>query len=111
LQEEIDVSDFELVPHGFLLAWTREQVNFPPDARIAARVEGKSSLGRIGVGVHVTAPTIHAGFRGPIQLELVNQGPHVIVLDAGMRICQLILEQTFGTPEKGYSGMFFDQKS
>ena len=46
----------------FVLAWTVEKVRLPHTARIAARVEGKSSLARIGLGIHVTAPTIHAGF-------------------------------------------------
>jgi dCTP deaminase len=35
-------------------------------------------------------------------LEICNFGPHDVVLDAGMKICQLIIEQTLGTPEKGY---------
>jgi len=37
-------------------------------------VEGKSSLARLGIGIHITAPTIHAGFKGPIQLEICNYG-------------------------------------
>src|SRR5258708_4142563 len=46
----------------FLLGWTQEKVQLPHRSRLAARVEGKSSLARLGIGVHVTAPTIHAGF-------------------------------------------------
>jgi dCTP deaminase len=65
----------------------------------------------LGLGIHVTAPTIHAGFRGQIQLEMFNAGPQTIILDAGMKICQLIFEQTSGTPEKGYSGVFAGQKA
>jgi dCTP deaminase len=80
-------------------------------SRIAARVEGKSSLARLGLGIHVTAPTIHVGFRGQFQLEMFNAGPQTIILDAGMKICQLIFEQTSGTPEKGYSGVFAGQKA
>ena len=53
---------FEIVPGMFLLGWTIEKIQLPHTSRIAARVEGKSSLARIGIGVHVTAPTIHAGF-------------------------------------------------
>src|SRR5690606_34364321 len=69
----------------FLLAWTVEKIQLPPQSRIAARVEGKSSLARLGIGVHVTAPTIHAGFGyvkgqegylgSPLQLEVWNAGP------------------------------------
>ncbi len=53
---------YELGPGQFVLGYTLEWLYLPHRSRIAARVEGKSSLARIGVGVHVTAPTIHAGF-------------------------------------------------
>ena len=49
-------------PFSFLLGWTVERIQLPHQSRIAARVEGKSSLARLGLGVHVTAPTIHSGF-------------------------------------------------
>jgi len=94
---------------SFVLAWTAEIVTIPNSSRLAARVEGKSSMARLGVSVHVTAPTIHCGFSGPIQLEMFNFGPHNIILDAGMNICQLVFEQTLGTPEKGYEGIFLNQ--
>jgi dCTP deaminase len=107
---------YPIEPGQFLLAWTREQIQLPDRSRIAARVEGKSSLARIGLGIHVTAPTIHAGFgykerdldwRGnPIQLEIWNTGPLPVVLKRGMKICQLIFELVDGTPEQGYSGQF-----
>ena len=99
-----------LAPEAFVLAWTHETINLPNHSKVAARVEGKSSLARLGLAVHVTAPTIHAGFKGPIQLELCNHGLFSIRLIPGMPICQLIFEMTFGTPEKGYSGKFLRQK-
>lgn len=98
-------------PGGFMLGWTREYVELPAEHGIAARVEGRSSLGRIGIGVHVTAPTIHAGFKGAIRLEIVNHGPNPVLLTPGMKICQLIFELTMGTPEKAYSGQFLGQTS
>jgi dCTP deaminase len=110
-QKQIAISGYVLKPQGFLLAWSAERIELPIESRLAARVEGKSSLARLGIGVHVTAPTIHAGFKGPIQLEMFNFGPHDLVLDAGMKICQLIIEQTAGTPEKGYRGQFLGQKA
>ena len=59
----IDAKDgFLLKPNRLVLAWTAEYVNLLAHNRIAARVEGKSSLARLGLGIHVTAPTIHAGF-------------------------------------------------
>lgn len=96
-------------PGDFLLGWTNETVELPVNSRIAARVEGKSSLARLGIGVHVTAPTIHAGFRGVIQLEICNHGCFSVCLKPDMRVCQLIFEQTLGTPEKGYKGQFSGQ--
>jgi len=101
---------YVLAPKDFVLAWTHETIDLPNHSRIAARVEGKSSLSRLGLAVHITAPTIHAGFEGPIQLELCNHGLFSIRLTPGMPICQLIFEMTLGTPTKGYSGIFLRQK-
>src|SRR5262249_45148564 len=53
---------FILKPGAFVLGWTEERIRLPHASRLAGRVEGRSSLARLGVGVHVTAPTIHAGF-------------------------------------------------
>jgi dCTP deaminase len=108
-EQKIKPDGFELVPNRLILAWTREYVRLPIQTRIAARVEGRSSLARLGLGVHVTAPTIHAGFAGPIQLEIINHGILPILLRPGMRICQLIFEMSLGTPEKGYLGQFLNQ--
>jgi dCTP deaminase len=103
-------------PGRFYLGWTEERIQLPHRSRIAARVEGKSSLARLGLGVHVTAPTIHAGFGStdlnpafvgnPIQLEIWNTGPLPVVLRPGLSVCQLIFEWVDGTPEQGYSGQF-----
>jgi dCTP deaminase len=98
-------------PGPLVLAWTAEAVDLKTDARIAGRVEGKSSLARLGLGIHVTAPTIHSGFKGRIRLEMVNHGSMPIRLRPGMRICQLIFEATLGTPERGYRGQFFGQSA
>jgi dCTP deaminase len=92
-----------------VLGWTVETIKLPLNARLAARVEGKSSLARFGLGIHITAPTIHAGFRGRIRLEIFNNNIVPIRLRAGMRICQLIFELTLGTPDKGYQGQFLGQ--
>jgi len=110
---------YPLDPRGFILGFTREKVRFPTRCRIAARVEGKSSLARLGLGIHVTAPTIHAGFGAkarqaagaPIQLEIFNLGPWTIRLDAGMPICQLIFEEVREVPVAGYSGTFNEQQT
>jgi dCTP deaminase len=108
---------YPLKPGKFVLGFTTERVSIPHESRIAARVEGKSSLARIGLGVHVTAPTIHAGFGAeegkpilPIQLEIFNLGPWTITLEEGMRICQLIFEEVREVPSQGYEGQFGGQQ-
>lgn len=109
-QKELDAEGYIIKPQEFVLGWTEETIELPTSSRIAARVEGKSSLARLGIGIHITAPTIHAGFPGPIQLEICNHGIMKIRLVPGMRVCQLIFEQTLGTPAKGYTGQFFGQQ-
>jgi dCTP deaminase len=108
-KDRVSLDGYTLNPGAFLLAWTAETITLPISARLAARVEGKSALARLGMGIHITAPTIHAGFKGQLQLEMFNLGPNEILLDVGMRVCQLIFEITFGTPAKGYSGSFSSQ--
>ncbi len=108
-RDKVALDGFPFKSKALLLAWTRETVDLPYTSRIAARVEGKSGLARLGMLIHMTAPTIHAGFKGQIQLEMYNLGPYDVILDAGMPICQLIFEITFGTPAKGYVGQFAGQ--
>ena len=111
-REVIDPKDgYVLSPKRLILGWSAEYIDLRKDPCLAARVEGKSSLGRLGLGVHVTAPTIHAGFDGRIRLEIINHGYLPIKLRSGMRICQLIFEQAFGTPDKGYNGRFSGQSA
>lgn len=92
LYERVDVPDgdpFVLRPGEFALACTYEKVSLPGD--LAGRLEGKSSLGRLGLLVHTTAGFIDPGFEGQITLELVNLAPHPIKLWPGMKIGQLCL--------------------
>lgn len=98
-------------PGQLILALTHERIELPEESRLAARVEGRSSLARLGLGIHVTAPTIHSGFRGRITLEITNHGVFPIKLRPGMRICQLIFEAVFGTPSAAMTGLFQDQGS
>ena len=69
-------------------------------------VEGKSSLARLGVGVHITAPKIDPGFNNSITLEMYNFGPFTVQLRKGMEICVLILERLGRPAKQGYSGQF-----
>ena len=96
-----DVQPFSLGQGLFVLANTMETVDFTLHSEgncHAARVEGKSSLARCGLLVHFTAPTVHAGFKGKITLEIINLGPSEILLKPGMPICQLIIEEVKGMP-------------
>ncbi len=111
MEECVIDSEYLLRGKTLVLGWTREKIGLPVQSRLAARVEGKSSLARIGLGIHLNAPTIHAGFNAPLQLEILNHGPTDIILRPRMRICQLIFETTLGTPQKGYSGQFSHQEA
>lgn len=94
---------YKLEPNKLILAQTMEVVDFKlspqNETSYSARVEGKSSLARCGILVHFTAPTIHAGFSGPITLEIINLGPFSISLSPEMFICQLIIEEVQGAPK------------
>lgn len=80
-----------ILPHSFILGSTIETVEIPSD--IVARVEGRSSIGRLGLAVHVTAGFIDPGFKGNITLEIANLSSNSIVLHKGMRICQIVFEE------------------
>jgi dCTP deaminase len=68
-------------------------------------------LARLGLGVHVTAPTIHPGFEGQITLEIWNIGKFGIELRKGMFICQIIFERVYGLPTSRYAGQFQGQRA
>ncbi len=101
-----DDSGFVLHPGEFALGSTIEQVTLGP--RHAARLEGKSSLGRLGLLVHSTAGFIDPGFQGHITLELSNAATLPIILYPGMKIGQLCVmrlsspaQRPYGTPGLG----------
>lgn len=85
---EVDPEEpFMLHPGEFVLGSTYEQVTLPDD--VAARLEGKSSLGRLGLLTHSTAGFIDPGFSGHVTLELANVATLPITLWPGMKIGQL----------------------
>jgi len=89
-------------PGAFVLVRTLEHVELPIKSKLAARIEGKSKQARLGMSVHITAPTVHAGFAGQITLEIVNHGPfEVLVTPNETRLCQLIIEEVSGVPRRG----------
>ena len=104
---------FILHPGEFVLAATFEQVTLADD--VAARLEGKSSLGRLGLLTHSTAGFIDPGFQGHVTLELSNVAPLPIKLWPGMKIGQLCFfnlssaaELPYGSKE--YQSRYFGQR-
>ncbi|MFV0317231.1 MAG: dCTP deaminase [Microthrixaceae bacterium] len=82
-----DSEPFLLHPGEFVLGSTAERVRLPDD--IVGRIEGKSSLGRLGLLIHTTAGFVDAGFEGYLTLELSNVATLPITLYPGMKIGQL----------------------
>jgi dCTP deaminase len=87
LVETPDDGVFMLHPGEFVLGSTLERVRVPDD--LVARIEGKSSLGRLGLLIHSTAGFIDAGFDGHVTLELANVANLPITLYPGMKIGQI----------------------
>lgn len=110
LPKEADGS-FVLLPRKFTLGITREYIELPRRSKIAARVEGRSTLARLGLVVHLTAPTIHAGFLGRIILEMYNFGSYPLRLHPGkLAICQLIFERLGRIPKGPVRTRYLKQK-
>lgn len=91
---------FILHPGEFVLGSTFEQVTLPSD--IAARLEGKSSLGRLGLLTHSTAGFVDPGFSGHVTLELSNAATLPIKLWPGMKIGQLCFFKLSSASENPY---------
>jgi dCTP deaminase len=102
---------FVLRPNTFALSTTNEYIELPKKSKIAARVEGRSTLARLGLTIHMTAPTIHCGFPGHIILEMYNFGAYPLRLRPGMAICQLILERLAKIPKTDIKTSFVGQKT
>lgn len=92
---------YVMEPGEFLLASTEETVYLDPT--LVGRVEGKSSLARVGLAVHVTGGFIDPGFRGQITLEMANLLHRPLVLRPGMRIAQIAISNVFGRVAKPYA--------
>ena len=92
---------FIMHPGEFVLAQTEEKIKLPND--LAGRLEGRSSLGRVGIVVHSTAARFDPGFSGKPTLELGNLGKIPVALYPGMRICAMCFEQLSSPAEVSYS--------
>ena len=99
---------FVLHPGEFVLGSTYESVTLPDD--IAARLEGKSSLGRLGLLTHSTAGFIDPGFEGNVTLELSNTATLPINLWPGMKIGQLCFFQLSSPAEHPYGSSAYGSR-
>ena len=91
---------YVLHPNEFILGSTNERVSIPKN--IAARFEGKSSLGRLGLMTHVTAGFIDPGFSGDITLEIKNLNMYPIRIFSGMKIGQLCFFDLHDNVDRAY---------
>lgn len=112
--DEVTLDQYRYLPISpgeFVLAYTLEQITLPLD--LAARVEGKSSLARLGLSIHQTAPTVQAGWGSPrslpLRLEIANVGPFVCRLVPGIQTCQLIFEELKTKSERELRSRFQNQ--
>ena len=96
---------FPIDPGEFVLATTKERVNIP--SNIAAFVQGRSSIGRIGLTTQ-NAGFVDPGFHGHITLELVNESPNTIILKEGYPVAQLVFFECYPV-ERPYRGKYNDQ--
>ena len=111
LTREVEVGPkeyFILHPGEFVLASTYEVITLPDD--IAGRLEGKSSLGRLGLLTHSTAGFIDPGFSGHITLELSNVANLPVKLFPGMKIGQLCLIKLSSPAEHPYGSALYGSR-
>ena len=108
--EEVNVArtgGFTLLPGGFIIGRTLETVglsNF-----LSGRVEGRSRLARLGIGIHVTAPKIDPGFKNQITLEIFHVGKTKVLIPDHITICTLLVERLGYPAGQGYQGIFQGQ--
>lgn len=101
------VTDKFIIPaKSFVLARTEEYIRLPDN--LAAFVEGRSSIGRLGLFVQ-NAGWVDPGFEGTITLELYNANSMPIILEAGRRICQIVFAKTQSKADKPYRGKYQGQ--
>lgn len=99
---------FVLHPGEFVLGSTYEVVSLPTD--VAARLEGKSSLGRLGLLTHSTAGFIDPGFSGHVTLELANVATLPILLWPGMKIGQVCFFRMTSEAEHPYGSSVYGSR-
>ena len=105
--KKVVADKYVLQPKQFVLATTREYFRLPAD--ISAFVEGRSSIGRMGLFIQ-NAGWVDPGFHGEITLELFNATNHPILLEAGRRVGQMVFAQLDRVARNPYHGKYQNQK-
>jgi dCTP deaminase len=95
---------FVLHPGDFILAATAERITCPDN--IVARLEGKSSIGRLGIMIHVTAGFVDPGWEGRLTLEVFNLRKIPIVLRPGLPFCQISFQYMACSAKNPYNGRY-----
>jgi len=101
-------STFILHPGQFALGTTEERITLPLD--LVGRLDGKSSLGRIGIVIHATAGHVNPGFSGQLTLELSNVGKLPVKLYHRMAVCQIHFIQLTTPASVGYGDLRLGSK-
>ena len=104
--EEVIADTFIVPTRGFVLATTVEYIRLPDD--LTAFVEGRSSVGRLGLFIQ-NAGWVDPGFEGAITLELYNANAAPMKIEAGRRICQLVIAKADGVVDNPYRGKYQGQ--
>lgn len=96
-----DNKPFTIHPNQLVLGITKEYIKMPID--MIARLDGRSSLGRLGIVVHSTAGTVDPGFEGKLTLEISNISNIPVCIWPGMKVCKITFEQLSSESEKPYN--------
>ncbi len=100
-------NNFLLMPGETVHGITQEHIFLSSD--VCGWLEGRSSLGRLGLGVHITAGFNHPGMDSKEVLEITNLGPIALELTPGLKICQMVFEECVGNAH--YNGRFIHQET
>ncbi len=96
----IDDQPFIIHPGEFVLGTVKEYIKIPND--IMGSVDGRSSLGRLGIAIHATSASINPGWEGIFVLEITNIGRAPVAIYPGMRVAKLTLHKLSSPAEKPY---------
>ncbi len=95
-----DNKPFIIHPDEFVLASVKEYIKIPEE--LVGLIDGRSSLGRLGISVHTTSAGINPGWEGILVLEIANIGKMPVALYPGMRVAKLTLAKLTSAPERAY---------